>query len=118
MHPVKSNRRQFLSRTTGLLVAGGLSGPAVADRQLGLTNRKAPTAPELRSRAVVFNYQETDPYDPGNRYGFNHAPSVTCLANGDLLCAWFSGPYEGAVNQVILAARSHDEGATWEKAFV
>src|SRR5207237_3451305 len=72
-----------------------------ADRQVG--NLPHPAAPELLSRAVVFNYPETDPYDPGNRYGFNHAPSVTRLANGDLLCAWFSGPYEAAVNQVILA---------------
>src|SRR5207249_12041161 len=39
-------------------------------------NLPHPAAPEVLSRAVVFNYPETDPYDPGNRYGFNHAPSV------------------------------------------
>src|SRR5688572_22448961 len=75
-------------------------------------------APKLLSRSVVFNYPHTDPYDPMNRFGFNHAPSVTVLANGDLLCAWFSGPYEAAVSQVILAARSRDQGHTWEKASV
>ena len=79
---------------------------------------QTPAAPVLLSRAVVFNYPETDPYDPANRYGYNHAPSVTRLGNGDLLCAWFSGPYEAAVNQVILASRSKDQGFTWEKAFV
>jgi predicted neuraminidase len=75
-------------------------------------------APTLQSRSVVFNYPETDPYDLANRYGFNHAPSVVRLANGDLMCVWFSGPYEGAVNQVILASRSRDGVLTWEKAFV
>jgi hypothetical protein len=74
--------------------------------------------PELLTRSVVFNYPHTDPYDALNRFGFNHAPSVTLLANGDLLCAWFSGPHEAAVNQVILAARSRDQGRTWEKAYV
>lgn len=72
----------------------------------------------LLSRSVVFNYPETDPYDPADRYGFNHAPSITRLSNGDLLCVWFSGPFEGAVNQVILASRSQDGGLTWGKAFV
>ena len=81
------------------------------------TTNGAPT-PILQSRAVVFNYPETDPYDPANRYGFNHAPSVVRLANGDLLCVWFSGPFEAAVNQVILASRSGDEGVIWDKAFV
>jgi predicted neuraminidase len=78
----------------------------------------AAASPTLLSRSVVFNYPETDPYDPGNRYGFNHAPSVVRMANGDLLCVWFSGPYEGAVNQVILGSRSRDGGLTWDKAFV
>jgi predicted neuraminidase len=78
----------------------------------------AQPAPVLSSRSVVFNYPETDPYDPANRYGFNHAPSVTRLANGDLLCAWFSGPYEAAISQVILGSRSTDGGLTWGKAFV
>jgi predicted neuraminidase len=73
---------------------------------------------ELIMRTVVFNDPTTDPYDPANRYGFNHAPSVIKLANGDLLCAWFSGPFEAAVNQAILAARSHDGGKTWDKAIV
>jgi predicted neuraminidase len=73
---------------------------------------------ELLSRIVVFNDPITDPYDPANLYGFNHAPSVTKLANGDLLCAWFSGPFEGAVNQSILAVRSRDGGKTWDKAAV
>ena len=71
---------------------------------------------EVLSRQVVCNYPDTDPYDPANRFGFNHAPSVVLLPNGDLLCAWFSGPFEAAVNQVILASRSTDQGQSWNKA--
>jgi predicted neuraminidase len=73
---------------------------------------------ELLSRVEVFSDPVTDPYDPADRFGFNHAPSITKLANGDLLCAWFSGAFEGAVNQLILASRSHDGGKTWEKALI
>ena len=50
--------------------------------------------------------------------GFNHAPSVATLPDGRLLCAWFSGPHEASVHQVILAAFSSDQGRTWGKAFV
>jgi len=91
-----------------LLAAGGL---AQAE------NAAAPPL-ELESRSVVFNYPQTDPYDPTNHYGFNHAPSVATLPDGRLLCTWFSGPFEASVDQVILAAFSSDQGRTWGKAFV
>ena len=73
---------------------------------------------EVESYSTVFAYPEVDPYDPFNRYGFNHAPSVATLPDGRLLCVWFSGPYEAAVSQVILGAISTDEGRTWEQAKV
>ena len=92
------------------LCAASLRPPAVFAAE---TNQKL----ELVSRCVLFDSPIIDPYNPADLYGFNHAPSVTKLANGDLMCAWFSGPYEGAVNQVILASRSHDGGKTWEKAY-
>lgn len=72
----------------------------------------------IESHSVVFNYPNTDPYDRTNFYGFNHAPSVTMMSDGRLLCVWFSGPFEGSVHQVLLAAFSDDKGKTWGKAFV
>jgi predicted neuraminidase len=102
----------IFNRLESLVFAAALCIGWVADYAV------AQSPPELRSRSVVFNYPETDPYDPANRYGFNHAPSVTRLANGDLLCVWFSGPYEAAISQVILGSRSMDGGLTWGKAFV
>ncbi|HEX7010789.1 MAG TPA: sialidase family protein, partial [Phycisphaeraceae bacterium] len=66
----------------------------------------------------MFRYGKADPYDRTNLYGFNHAPSVTLLADGRLLAAWFSGPYEASVHQVILGSFSDDGGATWSPAQV
>ncbi|MEP0844785.1 MAG: exo-alpha-sialidase, partial [Phycisphaerae bacterium] len=77
----------------------------------------APT-PRLIGTATVFRYEKADPYDRSNLYGFNHAPSVTLLADGRLLAAWFSGPYEASVHQVILGSFSSDGGATWSPAQV
>lgn len=72
----------------------------------------------IESRAVVFTYPITDPFHRANLYGFNHAPSVTALPDGRLLCVWFSGPFEASVDQVILASFSSDQGHNWDRAFV
>ena len=76
--------------------------------------------PELKTefQSVVFEYDRSDPYDLKNLYGFNHAPSVTLLADGRLLVAWFSGPYEASVHQVILGTYSSDGGKSWSEAEV
>jgi predicted neuraminidase len=73
---------------------------------------------EQISQSVVFQPDKTDPYDLTNLYGFNHAPSVTMLADGRLMVAWFSGPYEASVHQVILSATSDDGGKSWSKTKV
>ncbi len=78
----------------------------------------APPTPKLLSQSVVFKYPLTDPYDRQNKFGFNHAPSVVVLPDGRLLAAWFSGPHEGSVHQVILGTYSSDGGQTWSEATV
>lgn len=78
----------------------------------------AQAAPTLLEQSVVFDYGNADPYDRANLCGFNHAPSVTCLSDGRLMAAWFSGPYEGSVHQVILGTTSADGGKTWAKASI
>ncbi len=75
-------------------------------------------APKLLFRTTVFEYPNADPYDRQNLYGFNHAPSVVQLSDGRLLAAWFSGPFEASVHQLILGAYSSDGGRTWGKAEV
>lgn len=80
--------------------------------------RAGPPTPQLESTSTVFHYPKDDPYDRSNLYGFNHAPSITRLSDGRLLAAWFSGPFEASVHQVILGSESADDGATWSDAEV
>lgn len=86
----------------------------------GLTALGAASAQTVSvlSRSTVYEHPSGDPYDRANRFGFNHAPSVTLLADGRLLAAWFSGPFEASVDQVILGAYSSDQGKTWTPAEV
>lgn len=72
----------------------------------------------ILSHSTVFEHPHADPYDRENLYGFNHAPSVTTLSDGRLLVAWFSGPFEASVDQVILGSYSSDGGVTWSEAEV
>lgn len=75
-------------------------------------------APVLLTTSTVFQYPNRDPYDRTNLYGFNHAPSIVLMPDGRLQAAWFSGPFEAAVDQVILGAVSHDGGRTWSQPSV
>jgi hypothetical protein len=72
----------------------------------------------LESKATVFKYSRSDPYDRENLYGMNHAPSIIRLPDGKLCAAWFSGPFEASVHQVILGSFSSDGGKTWSEAQV
>lgn len=84
---------------------------------VGTARAELPGAVESKSQ--VFDYGNYDPYDRSNLYGFNHAPSVTRAGDGDQLqAAWFSGPYEASIHQVILGSSSDDGGQTWNKAEV
>ncbi len=78
----------------------------------------AQDAPKMIANGLLYANPKVDPYDRTNYYGFNHAPSVTRLADGRLLAAWFSGPFEGSVDQVILGCYSADDGATWSDGVV
>lgn len=75
-------------------------------------------APQVIDRGVVFDYPKADPYDRNNFYGFNHAPSITQLNDGRLLGAWFSGPFEASVHQLILGCYGDATGKTWSEGTV
>jgi predicted neuraminidase len=103
--------RSYPSFLLSILIAGNL----VAVDPAGRSN--APL-PKLLSTTDVFAYSRSDPYDRENLYGFNHAPSVTVLPDGRLLAAWFSGPFEASIHQLLLGAYSADGGRTWSEAQV
>jgi len=73
---------------------------------------------EVESTSVVFADSHTDPYDRANRFGLNHAASITSLGGDRVMAVWFSGPFEGSVHQALLGAISEDGGRTWGEAWV
>lgn len=86
---------------------------------VGFSAYQTPTAgSSILYRSTVYRHPASDPYGLKNLYGFNHAPSVVALPDGALLAAWFSGPFEASVHQVILGARSTDGGKSWHAAEV
>lgn len=84
----------------------------------GATTLAGGTRPVVADRGVVFEYPNDDPYDRHNDYGFNHAPSLTRLADGRLLAAWFSGPFEASVHQVILGSYGSPDARNWQAGVV
>lgn len=52
---------------------------------------------------------------PPGPYKTAHAPALLELENGDLLCAWFAGSFEGSADVSIVCARLPKDGAAWEE---
>ena len=111
------NRRKFLTHSLASMTTCSLLSHQEFSLSAALQTKVA-QKPELLSESMVYKHPDEDPYDPQNRYGFNHAPSVALLSDGRLLAAWFSGPFEAAVNQVILGCYSSDSGLSWGPAEV
>jgi hypothetical protein len=117
------SRRKLLERLTmtaaALPVLEGMSAFAGPEgSQAGNGRRPDTSFGRVLSRSMVFAHPSADPYDPNNRFGYNHAPSVVLMPDTRLLAVWFSGPFEAAVNQLILGSFSSDQGQTWSKAFI
>lgn len=51
---------------------------------------------------------------PGN-YKTAHAPALLELDNGDMLCAWFAGSFEGSADISIVCARLPKDADAWEE---
>ncbi|WRS26362.1 sialidase family protein [Oscillospiraceae bacterium MB08-C2-2] len=51
---------------------------------------------------------------PGH-YSTAHAPALLELPNGDMLCAWFAGSFEGSTDISIVCARLPKGADRWEK---
>ena len=108
-----NSRRALLQSFAGAAALAGLPRLLRAAPSMKQAGKQDALAPVVISRSMVFAHPAADPYDPQNRFGFNHAPSAVLLPDGRLLAAWFSGPYEASVNQLILGSSSADGGLTW-----
>lgn len=52
---------------------------------------------------------------PPGSYKTAHAPALIELPNGDILCAWFAGSFEGSADISIVCARLSKESNQWEQ---
>jgi predicted neuraminidase len=50
---------------------------------------------------------------PPGPYATAHAPALLELPNGDLLCAWFAGSYEGSADVSVICSRLPKGAAAW-----
>ena len=52
---------------------------------------------------------------PPGKYSTAHAPALLELPNGDMLCAWFAGSFEGSADISIVCARLSKGADHWEE---
>ena len=50
---------------------------------------------------------------PNGNYPSAHAPALLELANGDLLCCWFAGTYEGSADVHIICSKLRKDSDKW-----
>ena len=50
---------------------------------------------------------------PDGGYPTAHAPALLELPNGDMLCCWFAGTYEGSADIRIICSRLPKDGERW-----
>lgn len=51
---------------------------------------------------------------PPGDYKTAHAPALLELENGDMLCAWFAGTFEGSADVRIICSRLPKGADAWE----
>lgn len=52
---------------------------------------------------------------PPGKYSTAHAPALLELENGDMLCAWFAGSFEGSKDISIVCARWENGSDHWSE---
>ena len=52
---------------------------------------------------------------PPGKYSTAHAPALLELENGDRLCAWFAGSFEGSKDISIVCARWENGSDHWSE---
>ena len=52
---------------------------------------------------------------PNGGYPTAHAPALLELPNGDMLCCWFAGTYEGSADIRIICSRLERDGDRWSE---
>ena len=77
-----------------------------------------PKLPDLTLDGTVYWNQKqgyAEALLPAGGNPTSHAPSLLELKNGDLLCAWFAGTYEGGSDVHIICSRLKHGATQWEE---
>ena len=73
---------------------------------------------ELTPDGTVYVNDDMGPLEamvPPGKYATAHAPALLELENGDMLCAWFAGSFEGSKDISIVCARKENGSDHWEE---
>ena len=77
-----------------------------------------PILPDLTPDGTIYrneHMQSIEAMLPPGGYKSAHSPALLELPNGDLLCAWFAGTFEGSPDVSIICARLPKGALRWEE---
>lgn len=77
-----------------------------------------PILPDLTPDGTIYRNEHMNTLEamlPPGGYKSAHSPALLELPNGDLLCAWFAGTFEGSPDVSIVCARLPKGAAKWEE---
>ena len=77
-----------------------------------------PILPDLTPDGTIYRNEHLQTLEamlPTGGYRSAHSPALLELPNGDLLCAWFAGTFEGSPDVSILCARLPKGAPRWEE---
>ena len=75
-----------------------------------------PKLPGLTWDGTIYENEEMGTLEallPTGGYPTAHAPAMAELPNGDLLCCWFAGTYEGSADIHIICSRLPKGASAW-----
>ena len=75
-----------------------------------------PKLPGLTWDGTIYENEEMGTYEaliPHGGYPTAHAPAMVELPNGDLLCCWFAGTYEGSADVHIICSLLPKDAPAW-----
>ena len=79
---------------------------------------KYPVLPGLTPDGTVYENPAMGTVEamlPPGPYATAHAPTLLELENGDLLCAWFAGSYEGSADVSVICSRLEKGSGRWSE---
>ena len=79
-----------------------------------------PKLPGLTWDGTIYENEEMGTLEallPTGGYPTAHAPAMAELPNGDLLCCWFAGTYEGSADIHIICSRLPKGASAWLPPF-